>query len=259
MAAYPSPITTENFHKAWNCITRKRRWAIKKELIRRVSVSMAQIVYFFVFLVLTIGALYEMGGPFVRRYMDQLSQIGRWWNQISEPLLADATTETMRLLRCAQLLYLFPFGIVLPPVILIVLFYRPHTPKRTGDIKQDAWQLQGFAKHAQIYARKQENQSGKFYAIFMGVLMALFLLGLMLFARKNWSLSDEIANRAGLYCFLYGLALFLCYQIASIPLRIMLKLLHFCYVPASMVTDTKNFYEQIAKEESTPTNNKGDA
>ena len=55
MANYPSPITQENFQEAWKCIARKRRWSIKKELIRRVCVSIAQLLYFAVFLILALG------------------------------------------------------------------------------------------------------------------------------------------------------------------------------------------------------------
>ena len=50
MAACPSPITADNFQVAWTAIARKRRWSIKKELIRRISVTVAQIIYFFIFL-----------------------------------------------------------------------------------------------------------------------------------------------------------------------------------------------------------------
>lgn len=83
MAACPSPITADNFQTVWKCITRKRRWSMKKELIRRVTVSIAQILYFFIFLILSLGVFYEMCGPLVRRFMDQFPEINLWWTQKS--------------------------------------------------------------------------------------------------------------------------------------------------------------------------------
>ena len=114
MRSYTAPITEENFSEAWKWIARKRRWSIKKELIRRVSVSIAQIVYFFLFLILTFGVFYEMGGSFVRIYINQIPQAGIWWNQLSAPILADASTETMRILRCAGILYCSLFYCTIP-------------------------------------------------------------------------------------------------------------------------------------------------
>lgn len=99
MTKYPTPITQENFDTAWKCIARKRLWSIKKELIRRVSVTIAQLVYFFVFLILAFGVFYEMGGSFIRLYIDQIPQAGIWWNQLSAPVLAGVSTEAMRILR----------------------------------------------------------------------------------------------------------------------------------------------------------------
>ncbi len=262
MAACPSPITADNFQTAWKCIAQKRRWSMKKELIRRVSVSIAQILYFFVFLILALGVFYEMGGPLVRRYMDQFEEVGIWWNLISTPVLAGTSGEAMRIVRCVGVLYLLPFCAVLPAVVLILLLYHPRTPKQTGDIQQDAWQLRSLAKHAQVYAQRKENDTAKICSFFMGMVMVLFVLGMMLFAYEDDSLRDEVvaqAHLANLRCFLYGLAIFLCYRIVNLPLKWMLKLLHFCHVPASMVTDAENYHAELGKEESTATQNKGDA
>ena len=255
MAACPSPITAENFHSAWKCIARKRRWSMKKELVRRVSVTLAQILYFFVFLILTIGIFYEMCGSLVRSYMDVVPRVGIIWGQIRDAVLTGAANETERILRCAGALYLLPFGVVLPPVALIILLYYPRTPKQTGDMKQDAWQLRSLAKHAQIYAGKKDNNTAGICATFTGVLMAAFVLGLLLFAHADPTLQDEVvaqANQANLRCFFYGAALFACYRIANIPLRLMLWPLHWCRVPASMVTDTEHYYAQLSRQETAP-------
>lgn len=254
MAKYPSPITQENFPLAWKLIARKRRWSIKKELIRRITVSVAQLLYFFIFLILALGVFYEMCGPLVRRYMDQFPEVNLWWTQISTPVLADATTEAMRILRCAGALYLIPFCAAVPMAILIALLYHPRTPKQTGDPAQDAWQLRGLAKHAQIYAQRKENDTAKICSFFMGMIMVLFVLGMMLFAYRDPSLRGEVvaqAHLANLRCFGYGLAMFLLYRIINLPLKFLLKLLHFCHVPASLVTDTEQYYAQFNTQEKT--------
>ena len=60
MAAYPSPITAENFKAAWKYIARKQRWTMKKSLFRRLAVMLAQIVYGCVFVIMF--ALGELSG-----------------------------------------------------------------------------------------------------------------------------------------------------------------------------------------------------
>ena len=59
------------------------------------------------------------------------------------------------------------------------------------------------------------------------------------------------AHLANLRCFGYGLAMFLLYRIINLPLKFLLKLLHFCHVPASLVTDTEQYYAQFITQEKT--------
>ena len=90
--------------------------------------------------------------------------------------------------------------------------------------------------------------------------MAAFVLGLMLYAHTDPSLRDEVvaqAHMANLRCFLYGAALYICYRIANIPLRLMLWPLHFCHVPATMVTDTESYYDQLNRSETAAEQNDG--
>lgn len=208
-------------------------------------------MYFFIFLILALGVFYEMCGPLVRRFMNQYEEVGIWWSLISTPILAGASGEVERILRCAGVLYLLPFCTVLPVAILIMLLYHPRTPKQTGDAQQDAWQLRGLAKHAQVYAQRKENDTAKICSFFMGMLMVLFVLGMMLFCYNDPNLRDEVvaqAHQANLRCFLYGLAMFVCYRIVNLPLKWILKALHFCHVPSSMVTDTEAYHAQFTQQ-----------
>lgn len=81
--------------------------------------------------------------------------------------------------------------------------------------------------------------------------MVLFVLGMMLFAYEDDSLRNEVvaqAHLANLRCFLYGAAMFFCYRIVNLPLKWMLKLLHYCHVPVSMVTDTEAYHAQFTDQ-----------
>ena len=262
MAECPSPINAENFQAAWKAIARKRYWSIKKELIRRISVTTAQIIYFFIFLYLGLGVFYEMTGDLSRFFMDQVPEWGVYWNKACEFFFAGTTSEFSRILRCVLALYLVPFGVVLPFAVLIVLFYHPSTPKQTGDMKQDAWQLRSLAKHAQVYADKKENMTGNICAVFMGVIVAVFVIGMALFAWTKPELRDGImaeAYKLNWQSFLYGAAMFFLYRIINIPLKLLLVLLHYCRVPASMVEDTEKFHAQVSAGEIDMTFAKGDA
>lgn len=262
MAACPSPITSENFQAAWKAIARKRRWSIKKELIRRISVTVSQIIFFFIFLILGLGVFYEMCGDLARYYMDQVPQWGYYWNMACDFFFAGTAGELGRILRCALALYLVPFCAILPPVILIALFYHPSTPKKTGDPKQDAWQLRSLAKHAKIYADKKDNNTGNICAVFMGVIVAAFVIGMALFAWTYPALRDGLtaeAYKLNWASFLYGAAMFFLYRIINIPLKLMLVPLHYCRVPESIVTDTENYYARIGAQDIDCTFRKGDA
>ena len=75
----------------------------------------------------------------------------------------------------------------------------------------------------------------------------------MLYAYTDPSLRDEVVaqtHMANLRCFLYGAALVVCYLIANIPLQLLLKPLHFCHVPESMVTDTQEYYARFSRAEA---------
>lgn len=250
-------ITEETLPETWKRIARMRRRAIRKELIRRVSVTVAQLVFFFVFMILAFGLVYKLGGPMLHRYIGEIPTIGVWWNHISAFLFSKAGTPTDQLLLSAAYLYLFPFCTALVPAVLLLLFYHPATPKQTGDRKQDAWQLRAMAKHAQIYAGKKENNTANMCGAFAGFFAVVFALGYLLFAYRQPSLQAEVVSQAhwaNIRLFLYAVALFFCYKLLNLPLFLMLKLLHSCRVPDSIVTETEAYYSSFSLPEQPETN-----
>ena len=253
MGTCPSPIATGNFQDAWRAVTRKRRRSMKKALIHRVCFPVAQVIYFCLFLILAVGIFYKMGDAAVRSYMDRIPQIAIWWDRLSSPVLSAAAGEAGRILRCAGVLYLVPFCAVLLPAVLILLVYHPRTAKQTGEAKADAWQLQNYAKQARIYARKRDRDAAVTCAVFMGVFMAVFVLGLMMIIHGDPSVREEMQGQtfqSSLRCVLYGAAMFVCYRIINIPLNLLLKVLCACHVPESMVTDSEYYYNCVCDQET---------
>lgn len=248
MVTFPQPITAENFSAVWTYTARKRRWSIKRELIRRMTVTLAQVIFFSVFLILAFGIFYEMGGGLVRSFIDQIPDLGRLWDRFYDLVFDNTATELQRLLRCAGLLYLVPFGTVFPLSLLVLLLYYPRTPKLTGDAQKDAWQLNAMAKHVEVYSKKKDNNTHGICSAFMGMFMIVFVLGLLLFAYTKPELHEQViatAHQANIRCFLYGLAMFVCYRIINLPLQWLLYLLHFTHIPKNLLQETGNYYSGI--------------
>ena len=262
MAACPSPIAAENFQSAWKVITRKRRWSIKKQMIRWLATFSGQLTFFFLFLFLAMGIIYEMGGPLVRDYMDQIPMVGHWWSRFAAPFFADMSGEIVRILYCIGALYLLPLATTIPLAMVISLLYHPRTPKQTGNMKQDAGQLHQLAKHAQACAWDKSSYIRKICVFSMGAIMIWFAVGLLYFTYGHPPLQESVAPialRTNLGSIMYCAGAFLLYRVMNIPLRKLIRGLYFCNVPASMVTDTADYYTEVSQQETAVTENKGDA
>ena len=262
MAACPSPITAENFQSAWNYITRRYRRSVKKELARRVSTVLAQAAYFVIFLVLILGIFYEMSVPLVRAYMNHFPIQWNWWNQISGLFQENVPGEIYRILCCVGALCLVPFVITIPLAILIGLLYHPRRPKQTGDIQQDARLLHDTARRAQVAAWKMSSRVTKIFLFFAVATIVWFILGFMLYYYPDISLRDSAiiqVNQAVFRCILYGAGMIIGYRILNILLQILLNGFYFHRVPASMVTDAKDYYDEISRQEAAAAENKADA
>lgn len=238
------PITTENFTQQWEIVASRRRTAMRRAVVRRAVDVPVQIIYFAAFLILSFGIFYEMGGTLIRDYLDQVPQAGALWNRIAAAVFRGAEGENQRILRSFMLLYLPPIGAALLIWLLVRLLYHPKTPKRTGDEKQDAWQLRVMAVHVKTYAAREEGRSENFFSMFVGVTMAALALGLMIFANNIPELRDQVqaeAVNANVRLLAYGIALFVCYRILFLPLKWFLRLLHRTRVPESMVQETERY------------------
>ena len=262
MAACPSPITAENFQSAWKYITRRYRRTLKKELARRISTVLAQTVYFLIFLVLMLGIFYEMSMPLVRAYMNNFPIQWNWWNQLSTLFQENVSSESYRILCCVGALCLVPFVITIPPVILIVLLYHPRGPKQTGDVMQDARKLHETAQRTQVAAWTMSGRAAKIFMFFAGATIVWFILGFMLYYYPDISLRDSAigyVNQTTFRCILYGVAMIVGYRILNIPLKLLLNGFYFQRVPASMVTDAKDYSDEVSRQEAAAAENEADA
>lgn len=247
MAAYPVPITTENFQTAWKRIARKQCRAMKKAMIRRISVMPAQLIFGCVFLVLAFGVIYETGGSGARAFLGQIPEIMGWCSKMSRAVLEGAPEETAWIVRCAVLLCAVPFCVALVPTALIVLLYHPIAPKQTGNMREDAWQLWGMAKRAREYTGKGGGDIAVVLSVLLGLFTVLFALG------------EQSGEMPPARAVLYGVAAILVYHAANLPLRLLLTATHFCYVPKSMVSDAEHYYAQCSQPKPAATENRGDA
>ena len=234
MAAYPSPITAENFKAAWKYIARKQRWSMKKSLIRRLAVMLAQIVYGCVFVILAIGIIYEKGGESARLFLDQIPVVIDWSCRISAAVLEGAPEGSAWIFRCMGLMYLLPFCVAIPPAALVILLYHPITPKQTGNMGEDAWQLWDMAKRAQEAAGKRWNDTAVVFSGLLGLFVIMFALG---------ELSGS--EQGPMQAVLYGAGVVLCYHAVNLPLRLLLKALHLCYIPKTMTADAERCHAQL--------------
>lgn len=245
MFSVPASITADNFSSVWNYSARKRYWSKKKAIIRSVSVPVCQLLYFFLFLIFSYGAAYSMIPGMVHRYIEEIPALVALWKDFEAVFYANSASEIQRLLYTAGALYLLPFFVALLPALLICLFYHPRTPKQTGDPVQDARELWIMAKHAQVYAQRKESNTANVCAAFSGMLIVAAVLGYLLYCLNSPATRQQVideAHTANLRLFLYAVALFFSYKIVNLPLLLLLKLLHFCYVPEKLVSAAEEYY-----------------
>lgn len=247
MAAGFSPITSENFQTAWKIVARKHRRSMKKALIRRFPVMLAQLFFGCVFLILAFGVIYESGAPGARSFLDQIPEAMNWCSRVAATILEGAPDGTEWIIRCAILLCLIPFLIAFAATVLIVLLYHPITPKQTGDLSEDSWRLWSMAKRAKEYSKKSGNDTAIVLSVLLGLFTVLFALG-----EKQEAVSPMQAV-------LYGIAVIIGYNVVNLPLRLLLTAMHFCYVPKAMLEETEHFHAQFKRPEPAVTEEKGDA
>ncbi len=231
MAVHPTPITNENFQSAWKRIARKQRWAMKKALIRRTAVALAQLVFGCVFTVLAAGVIYKTGGALTKSFLSQMPQLMNWCARISGAVLEGAPEGSAWIVRCVLLLCVVPFGVALVAAVPVVVLYHPIVPKQTGAMREDAWQLWSMAKRAREYSQKGGNDIAVIFAVLLGMFTVLFTLG-----DKS---GGEITPAQGV---LHGAKVIIGYQIVNLPLRLLLMPLHFCHVPKSLVEAARQYY-----------------
>lgn len=258
MAFCPNTLNEETFPAFWKYVRRKYRQSRKRAVIRNASVPIAQVLYFFVFLVFVYGAACSMIPGAVHRYLSEIPAMVDLWKDFEAFYFAPAATETHRLILSAAALYLVPFAVAAVPAILICLLYHPRMPKQMGESVHDAQELRTMAKHADVYAKRKEPNTVNICAAFFGMLITVAVLGYLLYSLANPTAKQQVieeAHTANVRLFLYAAAAFFAYRILNFPLHFLLKLLHFCHIPKQLVPVTEAYYQALPAAEETPANN----
>lgn len=248
MVSLPASITADNFSKVWKYSARKFYWSKKKAVIRKVSVPVSQLLYFFLFIIFSYGAAYSMIPGTVHRYILKLPVLVSLWTDFESLFFASAATETHRLILTAGALYLLPFCAGILSALLICLLYHPRTPRQTGEPAQDAVEMWGMAKHAQIYAKQKEPNTASDCAAFAGMLIAVAVLGYLLYGLTLPGLKQQIvseAHTANMRLFVYAAALFFSFKLLNIPLHLLLKMLHICHIPKKLLSVTEAYCHSL--------------
>ncbi len=239
MAVRSAPITPENFKTAWKYAAGKQRAAMKKSLIRRTAVALAQIAFGCVFTVLATAIIYETGGSLARNFLNQIPKVVDWCRAVCGAVLEGAPEGTAWIIRCALLLWVLPFGIAFAASVPVTLLYHPSVPKQTGAMSEDAWNLWAMAKRAREYSRKGGNDVALIFAVLLGMFTVLFVLG-----DKS---GGEITPAQGV---LYGAAVIIGYQIVNLPLRLLMLPLHFSHVPKAFIAEAERCYLETGAAET---------
>lgn len=245
MFSCPSPIQTDSFDTVWSYTVKKRGHAKKMALVRRVAVPIAQILFFLAFFVLSYGTVYTLSGTYIRSYFDQVPALPALWEQFRGLVFSSAGSRGAEILRCLGLVYLLPLAATVPFALLIFLLYHPKTPKLPEDEPQRARDLWVAARHAHIFSRQKVSSTGTFCSVFYGVIALAAAVGFILYGMSISGYTHQIevsAAKISFYVCVGAVGLVVCYLIANIPLRLILKYLYATYLPKNLLSETEAYY-----------------
>jgi len=155
MAGFPTPITKENFPKAWRVIRRKYKKAKVAASIRKIAKPIGEFLFFPIFLMLAFGASISFTTPNVSALIGRIPVIPGLWQKLSGILYGSADTVLGYVLRSALFLYAIPLTVFLVVSLIIVLVYHPKTYSTSGDAYQDGQALWTMARHALTDSRSK--------------------------------------------------------------------------------------------------------
>lgn len=245
--SYSSPITSENFPQVWQYTDRKLRFGKKTAAIRSVVPWISCPLFFCVFVVLSFGVLYTMCGELIHAFVAQFDLGVSIWTQFEQKVLASCATEVQRIVRCLLLLYAVPFCASVPAAALILLVYHPFAQGLpTGSDLANAKSLSAHARHARSYAERTYPKCLAFFSVLFAVSCGAAFMALLLYSmdQRDNSSFDFTVN----WQFFGAIALtFILYRLSNIPLTLMLKVLHFCPFPKSLVPDIDAYVDSLEK------------
>lgn len=246
MAAYPSPITHDNFCEVWEYVCLKLYWARKKAATRGIVEALSQFFFFFGFLIFFYGVLYEMCGASVRSFLEQIPEFAAVWEAFSRFLFADARTEIGRLLRCAGVLYLPAIGVSVLTALIILCCYHPKTPVLVYDHQENAWQLRLMTQRIFNTFQKERNFFRDVYCVLMVLIWGIFA-GVFIHHRYAITVQPDsvsvIWNLDTLIPVGCIVLLFPVYRLLSLPMEGLLQLMYRGKISPQLMVDARAYFE----------------
>ena len=234
MAGFPTPITHENFPRAWQIVCRKYKNAKVKAAIRKIAKPIGEFLFFPAFLMMAFGASIVFTTPNVSALIGRIPVVPGLWQQLSAILFGSADTVPVLILRSALFLYAIPFATFLVVALIIALVYHPKTYSTSGNTYQDGQALWTMARHALTDSRSKGKDVSGTLALVTGIIEALGALAVVFY----WLLvpgGEDVLAGIGIVntLKLFGLALILIfsYPLVALPLDLLMKLV--CASPVS--------------------------
>ena len=234
MAGFPTPITNENFPKAWNIVRRKYKKAKVSAVIRKIAKPIGEFLFFPIFLMMAFGASVSFTTPNVSALISRIPVVPGLWQTLSTMVFGSADSVLDYILSSALLLYAVPFAAFLVAALVIALVYHPKTYATSGDHYQDGQALWTMARHALTDSRSKGKDVSGTLALITGIIEALGSLAVVFY----WLLvpgGEDVLAGIGIAntLKLFGLALILIfsYALVALPLNLLMKLI--CATPVS--------------------------
>ncbi len=249
LSSFPNPVTAENFPAAWRYADRKLRWAKKKNLVSRVTVSFAQPIFAAVLVVLAYGLLFENGGNLVNLYLGQLPPIVQAWERIQTFLYQSADTTLQKGLVWAVCLYLLPFAVAAAFTLLILLVYHPQRRSIDpgDDAAEQARQLCLTLRDAKAKSRPPLSNTATFCNVCFAMIWGVLLFGFILFCLQNPEAKELIERQAHTTSVVLAVvffALLFGYKLICLPLTLLLRLLAHNSVPKYALEESERWFFQ---------------
>lgn len=252
MKKLPKPIRTESFTEAWEYVSAKYRYAKRRVGIEKVASLVGNYLFLFLALLLCYGGIYQQNIPQLTAFMEKMTWLLEPW-QVTQQLLAQSGLSGRdQLVLCACALYLIPLAVCAVLTLLVLVVYHPKKPlPPEGTEAQKAQALLQLGKDARKYARRSSGTATTCTILFI-VALALFISCFLLDGLISETSMDLVQGMGGnlIMIFTVGATVIIfVYAAVNYILLLLLKLLHYCHIPKTMIPALEDYCSLCAQHE----------